>query len=59
MHYMQSVTDTGFKINAKPKIMKIRPILFFSIPKDLLIYSKGVVVEERRVACQHLIEEDS
>ena len=58
MHYMQSVTNTGFKINAKTKIMKIR-LIFFPIPEDLLIYSKGVVVEERRVACQHLIEEDS
>ena len=55
---MQSVTNTGFKINAKTKIMKIR-LIFSPIPEDLLIYSKGVVVEERRVACQHLIEEDS
>ena len=39
---MQSVTNTGFTINAKTKIMKIRPILFFPYLRIFSYIPKGL-----------------
>ena len=34
-------------------------LLCVSLPENLFIDSKGIVVKKWRVACQHLIEEDA